>query len=91
MGKDISQIQKDMSELKNDVRSLVNARFATQNEVELKIAASQKSTDEKITAARLDIEEGMKTFRTISWSIFSAIILAIVYAFMSFVIKGGLN
>lgn len=91
MGKDISQIQKDLSSLTSDVKTLAAARFATQNEVELKLAAFQKATDDKIDKVKIDIEDGMKSFKTIGWSVFSAIILAIVAGIMNFIINGGLN
>lgn len=89
MGKDISQIQKDLTTLTADVKILTSARFVTQQELELQIVTLKKELADQLNNNKLDIENGLKSFKTIGMTVNTAIILAIVAAIMNFFIKGG--
>lgn len=76
LGKDISQIQKDLSSLSSDVKALVSARFVTQNELTLAMSAME-----------VRMEEKNKTFKMLGSAVITAIVLAILAAIMNQILK----
>lgn len=76
LGKDVSQIQKDLSALSTDVKALISARFVTQNEMTLALQASESK-----------IKEENKTFKMLGSAVITAIILAIVAGVLNLLFK----
>lgn len=87
MGKDISQIQKDLTSLTSDVKLLASQRFVTQNEVDLKIAQLQREIAEEVLKAKTELESGVRPFKVLGTAVNTAIILAILAAIMQQILK----
>lgn len=87
MAKDISQIQKDLTMLSADVKTLASQRFVTQNEVDLRIAQVQKEIAEDVLRAKIELENGVRPFKVLGTAVNTAIILAILAAIMQQILR----
>ena len=83
MGKDISQIQKDVSGLVVKVEEIRNARYVTQNEMAVAIQMSEKKQAEDLSEIKLDVSSIKKAL----WGIALTVLLTVLGAVLKLVLK----
>lgn len=76
IGKDISQIQKDMSEAKVSINEIKNAKYVTQNEMQVAIGHAVE-----------DVAKDVKQIKNVLWAVGSLILLTVMGAILKLVLK----
>ena len=76
IGKDISQIQKDLASLAQKMEEIRSARYVTQNELTVSIAGSEKKQSEGLQSLKDDVS----SIKKVLWAMGSTIILAFIGA-----------
>lgn len=83
MGKDISQIQKDVSIISIKLEDIKNTRYVTQNEMQLSIKDSRDVTTKEIGI----LTEQLNAIRKLLWFIGTTFGISVITAFAKLVLK----
>ncbi len=78
MGKDISQIQRDLSSVAADIKKFNEARYVTSNEMSLAIQAAITTLQGENKISFDSISKEVGNIQRILWLIFSSFIVIII-------------